>query len=324
MNSEKAVVITGASGFIGSNVAKLFVDSGFTVINIDKKKRELEGVTQYPFEIDNKQVKGVIELIKPEIVIHIAANNSVPMSVQDPMPTYTDNVMQTISLLNTCVEAKVPNFIFASSSSVYGTSINEDGSFKESDPTLPINPYGRSKQICENIIKDYAQVYGFNYANLRLFNVAGSNDGKFGYQKNPLVHVLPIITQKALEEEKFLIHGDDYPTDDGTCVRDYTHINDDSRAFLSTAYWMMDQKESITLNIGNSDPISMKGLVGAVENALDVTMDVEVSPSRKGDMVQTHADITNAKELLGWEPTNSIQQIVEDEIKWQKTKVKRR
>lgn len=324
MNSEKAVVITGASGFIGSNVAKLFVDSGFTVINIDKKKRELEGVTQYPFEIDNKQVKGVIELIKPEIVIHIAANNSVPMSVQDPMPTYTDNVMQTISLLNTCVEAKVPNFIFASSSSVYGTSINEDGSFKESDPTLPINPYGRSKQICENIIKDYAQVYGFNYANLRLFNVAGSNDGKFGYQKNPLVHVLPIITQKALEEEKFLIHGDDYPTDDGTCVRDYTHINDVSRAFLSTAYWMLDQNESVTLNIGNSDPVSIKGLVGAVENALDVTMDIEVSPSRKGDMVQTHADITNAKELLGWEPTNSIQQIVEDEIKWQKTKVKRR
>ena len=87
---------------------------------------------------------------------------------------------------------------------------------------------------------------------------------------------------------------------------------------------MLDQKESITLNIGNSDPISMKGLVGAVENALDVTMDVEVSPSRKVDMVHTHADITNAKELLGWEPTNSIQQIVEDEIKWQKTKVKRR
>ena len=324
MNSEKAVVITGASGFIGSNVAKLFVDSGFTVINIDKKKRELEGVTQYPFEIDNKQVKGVIELIKPEIVIHIAANNSVPMSVQDPMPTYTDNVMQTVSLLNTCVEAKVPNFIFASSSSVYGTSINEDGSFKESDPTSPINPYGRTKQICENIIKDYAEVYGFNYANLRLFNVAGSNDGKFGYQKNPLVHVLPIITQKALEEEKFLIHGDDYPTPDGTCVRDYTHINDVARAFLSTAYWMLDQKESITLNIGNNEPISLKGLVGAVENELDITMDVEVSPSRKGDMVSTYADITNAKEVLGWEPTNSIQQIVEDEIKWQKIKVKRK
>ena len=132
------------------------------------------------------------------------------------------------------------------------------------------------------------------------------------------------LVQKALEEEKFLIHGDDYPTPDGSCVRDYTHINDVARAFLSTAYWMLDQDESITLNIGNSNPVSVKELVGTVEEALGITVDTEVSLSRKGDMVSTHADNQFAKELLGWEPTHTIQQIVEDEIKWQKVKVKRR
>ena len=324
VNNEKAVIITGGSGFIGSNVAKLFVESGFNVINIDRKKREIPGVTQYPFEIDNKQVKGIVELIKPHAVIHIAANNSVPQSVVDPMPTYTDNVLQTISLLNTCVGAGVPNFIYASSSSVYGTSVNSDGSFKETDPTAPINPYGNTKLISENIIKDYAKVYGFNYANLRLFNVAGSNAGKNGYQKDPLVHVLPILVQAGLKEEKFTINGEEYDTPDGTCVRDYTHVNDVARAFLSTAYWMFDQKESITLNVGNSDPVSMKGLVGAVENALDTTIDVEVGDARQGDMTQTFADVSEANTVLGWEPTHSIQQIVEDEIKWQKTKIKKR
>ena len=324
VNNEKAVIITGGSGFIGSNVAKLFVESGFNVINIDRKKREIPGVTQYPFEIDNKQVKGIVELIKPHAVIHIAANNSVPQSVVDPMPTYTDNVLQTISLLNTCVGAGVPNFIYASSSSVYGTSVNSDGSFKETDPTTPINPYGNTKLISENIIKDYAKVYGFNYANLRLFNVAGSNGGKNGYQKDPLVHVLPILVQAGLKEEKFTINGEEYDTPDGTCVRDYTHVNDVARAFLSTAYWMFDQNESITLNVGNSDPVSMKGLVGAVENALDTTIDVEVGDARPGDMTKTFADVSEARTILGWEPTNSIQQIVEDEIKWQKTKIKKR
>ena len=123
-------------------------------------------------------------------------------------------------------------------------------------------------------------MYGFNYANLRLFNVAGSNDGKFGYQK--ILCSCIIITQKALEEEKFLIHGDDYPTPDGTCVRDYTHINDVARAFLSTAYWMLDPKRKVLhLTLVTMNPISLKGLVGAVENALDITMDVEVSPVEK-------------------------------------------
>mgnify|MGYP003314872216 CR=1 FL=1 len=221
--------------------------------------------------IDNKQVKGIVELIKPHAVIHIAANNSVPQSVVDPMPTYTDNVLQTISLLNTCVGAGVPNFIYAGSSSVYGTSVNDDGSFKEQDPTAPINPYGRTKLIAENIIKDYADVYGFNYANLRLFNVAGSNAGKNGYQKDPLVHVLPILIQAGLLEEKFTINGDNYNTPDGTCVRDYTHVNDVARAFLSVAYWMFDQNDSITFTVS-----------GETDGGLSITTKLELDGDASG------------------------------------------
>lgn len=324
INNEKAIVVTGGSGFIGSNVCELLVASGYNVVNIDRRKREIPGVTQYPFEINTKQVKGVIELIKPEAVIHIAANNSVPNSVIDPASTYHDNVEQTISLLNVCVEAGVKNFMFASSSSVYGTSINEEGTFRETDPTSPVNPYGRSKQICEKIIKDYAEVYDMNYSILRLFNVAGSNNGKNGYQKQPYLHVLPIVIEKALLGEKFEVCGDDYPTADGTCLRDYTHINDIARGFLVAMQHLFDTGESMVFNLGNGNPVSVLELIDVVGKELEEPVEYEVVPSRKGDMIQTHADITAAKTVLGWEPTNTIADIVRDEVAWQKPKIKRK
>tara|TARA_B100001105_G_C22360090_1_gene429878 strand:- start:135 stop:1121 length:987 start_codon:yes stop_codon:yes gene_type:complete len=323
-NDEKAIVVTGGSGFIGSNVCELLVASGYNVFNIDRRKREIPGVTQYPFEINTKQVKGVIDIIKPECVIHIAANNSVPNSVTNPKDTYHDNVEQTISLLNVCVEAEVKNFMFTSSSSVYGNSIHEDGIFKESDPTYPGNPYGRTKQICERIIKDYAEVYDMNYSILRLFNVAGSNAGKNGYQKSPYVHVLPIIVEKALTSEEFEICGDDYDTPDGTCLRDYTHISDIARGFLLALHQMFDTGVNNIYNLGNGDPVSVLELIEAVEKEVGEKISTKLIAPRKGDMVQTYADITLARNNLGWEPTKTINDIIVDEIAWQKPKLKRK
>ena len=319
----RSVVVTGGSGFIGSNVCKTFVDSGWNVINIDKRKREMEGVTQYPFEVDNKQVQGILKLIKPDVVIHTAANNSVPDSLVNTRVTYTDNVGATLSLLNNCIDAGIKNFIFASSSSVYGTSIHEDGSFKETDPTSPVNPYGRTKVMCEKIIEDYARTYGINYTNLRLFNVAGSNNGKLGYQKDPLKHVLPILVQTALLGETFTINGNDYATPDGTPVRDYTHVVDVAKAFFQAANFMIDTKLSGTINIGNNNPVSLLELIKHVDVQLDSTTHTLVTQSRLGDMVQTHADITVANTVLGWQPESSITDIVADEIKWQKVKLKK-
>lgn len=323
MNKEKSVVVTGGSGFIGSNVCKQFVENGFTVINIDRRKREMEGVTQYPFELDNKQVKGILQLIKPDVVVHIAANNSVPESLYEPGPTYTDNVYSTINLLNNCREAQVHRFIFASSSSVYGSTINEDGSFKEYDPTSPINPYGRSKVMCEKIIKDYCDAYGMKYLNLRLFNVAGSDSGKLGYQKDPLKHVLPILVQKGLLGQVFNINGHEYNTEDGTPVRDYTHVTDVARAFINGTNYLLDNNDSAIINIGNNNPVSLKQLVSTVEEKLGKEVETQIAVGRAGDMEQTHADITAANDLLGWSPTKSIDDIVEDEIKWQKIKLKK-
>ena len=323
-SKSKNILITGGSGFIGSNVCELLVASGYNVFNIDRRKREMPGVTQYPFEINTKQVKGVIDIIKPECVIHIAANNSVPNSVINPKDTYHDNVEQTISLLNVCVEADVKNFMFTSSSSVYGNSIHEDGIFKESDPTYPGNPYGRTKQICERIIKDYAEVYDMNYSILRLFNVAGSNAGKNGYQKSPYVHVLPIIVEKALTSEEFEICGDDYDTPDGTCLRDYTHISDIARGFLLALHQMFDTGVNNIYNLGNGDPVSVLELIEAVEKEIGEKISTKLIAPRKGDMVQTYADITLARNNLGWEPTKTINDIIVDEIAWQKPKLKRK
>ena len=148
-NEEKTILVTGGSGFIGSVTCKLLVDSGYNVINIDRVKRQQEGVTQYPFDIDNHQLKGVIELTKPDAVIHLAADHSVPLSIQDPASTYANNVANSISLLNHSINAGVKHFIFSSSSSVYGDS--ETILNAESDIQNPKTPYGRSKLIFENV-----------------------------------------------------------------------------------------------------------------------------------------------------------------------------
>ena len=162
-----------------------------------------------------------------------------------------------------------------------------------------------------------------NYMNLRLFNVAGSDGGKLGYQKDPIKHVLPILVQRGLPGQVFTINGVNYPTDDGTVIRDYTHVSDVARAFVATTHWIIDQQLSGVLNIGNNNPVSMLELVKEVEEQLDTTIETHNAVERDGDMIQTHADISTTEKVLGWQPALSIKDIVADEIKWQKIKLKK-
>ena len=316
-NEEKTILVTGGSGFIGSVTCKLLVDSGYNVINIDRVKRQQEGVTQYPFDIDNHQLKGVIELTKPDAVIHLAADHSVPLSIQDPASTYANNVANSISLLNHSINAGVKHFIFSSSSSVYGDS--ETILNAESDIPNPKTPYGRSKLILENVLKDYADAYEFNFASLRYFNAAGSYEG-LGYTLNPKQHLVPILVDAILNDEVFTINGDDYETPDGTCIRDYTHVFDVASAHVSALNYLMDGGDSNIFNIGGGSGSSIKQVIAEVEKQLGKEINVEVGPKRDGDAERTDANIVKAFEMLGWEPQNTLEEIVADEIAYQSKK----
>ena len=316
---QKTILVTGGSGFIGSVTCKFLVDSGHNVINIDRTKRQQDGVHQYPFDIDNHQLEGVIALTKPDAVIHLAADHSVPKSLMSPAETYYNNVANSIALLKNCVKNGVKHFVFSSSSSVYGNSdfiVNS-----ESDPTNPLTPYGKSKRMLEQVLIDFNKAYDFNFASLRYFNTAGSYEG-LGYNMDPKEHLVPIVVEKALNGDTFTINGDDYETKDGTCERDYTHVADIASAHVAALNYLFDGGAGGIFNIGGGSSSSIKEVVAEVEKQLDITIDTEVGPKREGDPDKTSANVNWALEEFGWESAYTLEDIVKDEIAYQQSQQK--
>lgn len=316
---QKTILVTGGSGFIGSITCKFLVDSGHNVINIDRIKRQQEGVHQYPFDIDNHQLEGVIALTKPDAVIHLAADHSVPLSIGNPADTYYNNVANSVALLKHCVKNNVKHFVFSSSSSVYGNS--EFVVNTETDPTNPLTPYGRSKQMIETVLKDFSNAYDLTFASLRYFNAAGSYEG-LGYTLEPKSHLVPILVEKALNGETFTLNGEDYATKDGTCERDYTHVADIASAHISALNYLFDGGNGGIFNVGGGSSSSIKEVIAEVEKQLDLTIDTEVGPKREGDPAVTSANVARAWEEFGWESNFDIEDIVKDEIAFQQSQKK--
>ena len=316
---QKTILVTGGSGFIGSITCKFLVDSGHNVINIDRIKRQQEGVHQYPFDIDNHQLEGVIALTKPDAVIHLAADHSVPLSIGNPADTYYNNVANSVALLKHCIKNNVKHFVFSSSSSVYGNS--EFVVNTETDPTNPLTPYGRSKQMIETVLKDFSNAYDLTFASLRYFNAAGSYEG-LGYTLEPKSHLVPILVEKALNGETFTLNGEDYATKDGTCERDYTHVADIASAHISALNYLFDGGNGGIFNIGGGSSSSIKEVIAEVEKQLDLTIDTEVGPKREGDPAVTSANVARAWEEFGWESNFDIEDIVKDEIAFQQSQKK--
>ena len=322
MSEAKTILVTGGSGYIGGQVCRLLVDAGHNVINVDRRKSDIPGVTLYPFDLDNHQLKGVIQLTKPDTIMHFAADHEVGRSMSEPGVFYWNNVANTIALLNNAVEAGVKNFIFSSSSSVYGDIDNFPTT--ENTPKSPVSSYGLSKSIIEDILPDYKRAYGLNYAALRYFNAAGASpDNTHGYMQEKASHIVPIISRKILAGENVEVFGNDYNTADGTCERDYTHMFDIATAHLAADNYLSDGGESDIFNIGAGNSMSVLQVINAFERVLDTTVHYEFVPRRDGDAPKTFADNTKAREAFGWEPIFGLDEIVQHSYAWEEKNFKK-
>jgi len=315
--TQKTVLVTGGSGFVGGMVCRLLVDAGHNVINIDRRKKDIDGVTQYPFDIDNHQLKGVIQLTKPDTIMHFAADHEVARSVEDPGTYYWNNVANTIALLNQAVKAGVKNFVFSSSSTVYGKV--DVFPTPEATDRNPVSPYGRTKKMVEDILVDYHNAYGLNFVALRYFNAAGADpDLRHGYVQDPATHLVPILAKAAIENTPVKIFGADYPTKDGTAERDYTHVFDIATAHLAAMNYLEDGGDSGAFNIGASDSSSVLDVVNTFNSVNSTDIEYNVGPRRSGDVSKTYADSTKASKAFGWSPIYKLDDIVKHAYEWEK------
>lgn len=317
----QTILVTGGAGYIGSVAVRSLIEQDYKVIvidNLSKGKPELvnEKAILYPIDLaDINKLNEVFENNTISAVIHIAAYKSVEESMQDG-PKYSDNIKGTINLLNAMVKHNVCKLIYSSSAAVYG--MPEKEVIDEETPTNPINYYGFTKLECEKIIEWYANIHHIKFVFLRYFNVAGD---VLGYVDPNPQNVLPIIMEAVTgKREKFTIFGEDYNTRDGTCVRDYIHIQDLIDAHIRA---LSLEKNSI-INLGTSMGTSVKELLKAAEEATGKHIRKQTGKRRSGDPACLVATNKRAKELIGWRPRKSIKDIIESTYKAYLNEIRKR
>jgi|YNPMSStandDraft_2_1061718.scaffolds.fasta_scaffold00145_28 UDP-glucose 4-epimerase len=318
------ILVTGGAGYIGSHFVKKAIESGHETIVFDNLSRgHIEAVHKYAkFEqIDLLNLKELTEALlkyKIDAVVHFAAFAYVGESVEHPSLYYENNVIGTLNLLKAIQLRDIKKFVFSSTCSLYGNPLRVPISEEESEK--PINPYARTKLFIEKILKDYDSAYGLKYFSLRYFNAAGANpSGEIGESHIPETHLIPLVLQTALgNREKILIFGDNYDTMDGTCIRDYIHVDDLAEAHLLALEYLNANELSQFVNLGVGRGYSVKKIIEIAEEITKTKIKTEIAPRRIGDPAILVADNTKAKKLLNWTPKYDIYQIIETAYKWHK------
>ncbi|MBS0583727.1 MAG: UDP-glucose 4-epimerase GalE [Proteobacteria bacterium] len=321
---RNAILVTGGAGYIGSHVVLQLIEAGENVIVLDNLSTGfVEAVLDAKLIVgdvgDRTLVADILAEHQIQTVLHFAARTIVPESVADPLRYYANNTCATRNLLACCAQAGVEHFVFSSTAAVYG--IPADGVAGEDTPTLPINPYGTSKLMSEWMLRDLAAASALRYVALRYFNVAGCDpQGRIGQSTKNATLLVKVACEAALgKRDRLLVFGTDYPTPDGTGVRDYIHVDDLARAHLDALRYLRDGGASMTLNCGYGHGYSVRDVIAAVGRAHGTAFPVETRPRRAGDPPSLIADARRIREVLDWRPRHDdLDLIARTALAWER------
>jgi UDP-glucose 4-epimerase len=318
------VLVTGGAGYIGSHMVHALVEAGESVVVIDNLSTGFstylpEGVPLFIGDVaDENLVEGVVAAHGVDAIIHFAGSVVVPDSMRDPLSYYRNNTMTTRNLLNAAVKCGVKRFIFSSTAAVYG---NPDSTpVAEDAPTRPLSPYGSSKLMTEIMLHDIAPAYGMEFVVLRYFNVAGADpQGRTGLATMGATHLLKIAVEAATgQRSKIDVFGTDYPTPDGSCIRDFIHVSDLVQAHRAALAYLRNGGSSTTLNCGYGRGYSVLETIEAVRHASGRNFAVQYAPRRDGDIMTMIADTSRIRATLDWTPQyDDLETIARHALAWE-------
>jgi UDP-glucose 4-epimerase len=321
---QRKILVTGGAGYIGSHMVLSLLDTGEAPVVLDNlstgfRKSVPDGIPFYRGDCaDRLLVESILKEHGIDTIIHFAASIVVPESVAEPLRYYENNTVKSRSLIATAIRCGVKHFIFSSTAAVYGnpvsTPIVEDG------PLAPINPYGRSKLMTEWILSDAANASSLKYFALRYFNVAGADAaGRSGQSSKEATHLIKVAVQAALGRRSGLdVFGTDYPTPDGSCIRDYVHVSDLARAHLDALRYLREGGDSTVSNVGYGRGYSVLEVIDAVKRVSGVDFPVRLRERRAGDPAVLVASNERACRVLGWKPRHDdLPLIIRDALNWE-------
>jgi UDP-glucose 4-epimerase len=323
-NALPSVIVAGGAGYIGSHMVRMLAESGYHPVVVDNMATGhadsvVEGATLASGDIgDNAFMRGLLEKYQPQCVMHFAAASLVGESMTAPAKYWRNNLVQTLNLLDTMVACGVKQFIFSSTAAVYGNPVEVP--ITEKHPQQPINPYGNSKLAVEKALADYSQAYGLRSITLRYFNAAGAHpDGSMGERHEPETHLIPLVLQVASGRREFISRfGSKFPTPDGSCVRDYIHVQDLCTAHLLALKKLGEGAQTTIYNLGNGNGHSVNEVIEAARKVTGHPIPLRDDPPRAGDPPVLVADAKRARSELNWVPQYpDIETIIQHAWQWE-------